>query len=357
MFCRSASFDISLFISDYILDRPEYTEDFNWVALGEKLWTDLINKKNPIKITHDIYLKLFQLSKPDLSKEYKVILLDEMQDSNPVTLDIFYRQQGKVQLIGVGDDFQAIYAWRGADKAMKNIPETFTKKSLTWNFRFNQDLADQANIILNYMGATKGITGKGTQTEINSKAVLVRNNSTLFNYLLQAATNNQKVFAIAELKELFNQMYTANSLLYCKKGEKPKFGPFPHKKIASYSSWKELCSDKSPDIQKIAKLVSNCQPTVHEAITKAKSCLVDSEELADLTIVTGHKSKGREWDEITLTNDFLPYVSEEETMEEKLEEFIKGQGMNLAYVAITRARVKVNLTPEWEYFLNLLKTI
>ena len=36
-------------------------------------------------VTHDTYLKLFQLSHPDLSKRWDTILFDEAQDANPVT--------------------------------------------------------------------------------------------------------------------------------------------------------------------------------------------------------------------------------------------------------------------------------
>ena len=355
-YCQSSCFKLCDFVKGYIKGNVEFAEDMEeeYINMSNHLWNCLTNKQETWKIGHDLYLKMFQLSKPDLSNKYKIILLDEMQDSNPVTLDIFYRQQGKVQLIGVGDKYQGIYAWRGAVDAMLSVPEGFITKYLSTNFRFNQDLADQANRILSYMGEEKGITGMGNLTELTSKAVLVRNNSTLFNYLIQAANEGKKVFAIADLKDLFSQMYTAASLLYCKKSEKPKFGPYPHKKIAAYSTWKELVADKSPDVRKIANLVAKCQPTVHAAITKARSCLVENEELADITLVTGHKSKGREWDEVTLSNDFLPVVGEYDTIEEKIGEFISEQGMNLCYVAVTRARVKVNLSPEWEDFLKLL---
>ena len=358
-FCQSSYFILRLFVLEYMKGNLEFDSEMEkeYIDMADHLWKSMTDKKANWKISHDIYLKLFQLSKPDLSSKYKLILLDEMQDSNPVTLDIFYRQQGKVQLIGVGDKYQGIYAWRGAVDAMLSVPEGFITKYLSTNFRFNQDLADQANHILSYMGEEKGITGRGNLTEITSKAVLVRNNSTLFNFLIQAANEGKKVFAIADLKDLFSQMYTAASLLSCKKGEKPKFGPYPHKKIAAYYTWKELVTDKSPDVRKIANLVAKCKPNVHVAITKAKSCLVENEELANITLVTGHKSKGREWDEVTLSNDFLPVVGEYNTIEEKIGEFISEQGMNLCYVAITRARVKVNLTPEWEDFLKLLKTI
>ena len=37
-----------------------------------------------MSITHDGYLKLYQLSKPDLSERFKAILLDDGKDVNPV---------------------------------------------------------------------------------------------------------------------------------------------------------------------------------------------------------------------------------------------------------------------------------
>ena len=48
--------------------------------------------KGEIEITHDFYLKKFQLSNPNLYYDY--ILFDEGQDASPAMLDVFLKQQG-----------------------------------------------------------------------------------------------------------------------------------------------------------------------------------------------------------------------------------------------------------------------
>ena len=47
------------------------------LALSEKLWELKKKYKNSVKISHDDYLKMFHLSKTDLSNKYDIIMLDE----------------------------------------------------------------------------------------------------------------------------------------------------------------------------------------------------------------------------------------------------------------------------------------
>ena len=58
-----------------------------------------------IPITHEFYLKKFQLQNPQLSYDY--ILFDEGQDASPVMLDVFLKQ--KATKVIVGDGHQQIY--------------------------------------------------------------------------------------------------------------------------------------------------------------------------------------------------------------------------------------------------------
>ena len=51
----------------------------------------MINSDNEIGITHDAYLKLYQLSKRKI-RNVDFILIDESQDANPAVLDILDNQ-------------------------------------------------------------------------------------------------------------------------------------------------------------------------------------------------------------------------------------------------------------------------
>jgi F-box protein 18 (helicase) len=68
-----------------------------------------------IEVTHDFYLKKFQLQTQSLPFDY--ILFDEGQDASPAMLDIFLKQPA-VKVI-VGDTHQQIYSWRYAVNSLE----------------------------------------------------------------------------------------------------------------------------------------------------------------------------------------------------------------------------------------------
>lgn len=74
---------------------------------AQRLWRERTDVDNPTMITHDTYLKLYQLSKPDLS-DYKIIYLDEYQDTNECVHAIAMSQTTST-LVAVGDRYQSIY--------------------------------------------------------------------------------------------------------------------------------------------------------------------------------------------------------------------------------------------------------
>lgn len=84
-------------------------------------------------------------------KEYFGVLLDEAQDTNPVTFDIFMRIPAKKKVI-VGDKHQNIYSWRGAKNYL--IHKDFNVFYLTKTFRFGEDIA---SINLLYVAVTRAI--------------------------------------------------------------------------------------------------------------------------------------------------------------------------------------------------------
>ena len=100
--------------------------------------------KGEIEITHDFYLKKFQLSNPILYFDY--ILFDEGQDASPAMLDIFLKQ--KATKVIVGDTHQQIYGWRYAVNSLEKAD--FKTYYLSTSFRFSQPIANLAMEILKY---------------------------------------------------------------------------------------------------------------------------------------------------------------------------------------------------------------
>jgi DNA helicase-2/ATP-dependent DNA helicase PcrA len=87
-----------------------------------------------------------------ISQQYEHILVDEMQDTNPLQWDLLNPFQDVCNLFCVGDDAQSIYSFRGAD--FKNV-HSFTERvkdskilKLEDNYRSTQEILDLANWVL-----------------------------------------------------------------------------------------------------------------------------------------------------------------------------------------------------------------
>ncbi|KAF1515172.1 F-box DNA helicase 1, partial [Eudyptes filholi] len=116
------------------------------VEEAKEIWRNMkkldgdVEKK--YKMTCDGYLKLWQLSKPQLSG-YDAIFVDEAQDCTPAIVNIVLSQ--KCGIILVGDPHQQIYTFRGAVNTLYSVPHTHVYY-LTQSFRFGPEIA--------YVGAT-----------------------------------------------------------------------------------------------------------------------------------------------------------------------------------------------------------
>ncbi len=87
-----------------------------------------------------------------ICSRYKYLLVDEMQDTNPLQWQILMNYAKYIKLFCVGDDAQSIYAFRGAD--FKNI-HSFTKRlhpskviKLTNNYRSTKEILELSNTLL-----------------------------------------------------------------------------------------------------------------------------------------------------------------------------------------------------------------
>ena len=105
-----------------------------------------------------------------VSSRYDHILVDEMQDTNPLQYELLSSFYERCHLFCVGDDAQSIYAFRGADfKTMHNftsvVPQSEMMK-LTLNYRSTQEILDLSNWVLaksplHYDKELSSVRGKG----------------------------------------------------------------------------------------------------------------------------------------------------------------------------------------------------
>lgn len=114
------------------------------LAFAKRCWVrmcDPADKRLPM--THDGYLKLYQLSAPRLA--YDEIIFDEAQDANPVIAEIVRGQSGG--LLALGDPHQQIYQFRGAENFLDEFTDA-EQFALTESFRFGPEVARMASAFL-----------------------------------------------------------------------------------------------------------------------------------------------------------------------------------------------------------------
>ena len=309
--------------------------------------------KGDIEITHDFYLKKFQLSNPQLPYDY--ILFDEGQDASPAMLDIFFKQNA-IKVI-VGDTHQQIYAWRFAVNSLEKAD--FQTYHLTTSFRFSQDIANLAMEVLKLKEHideyhSVAIIGKGNSNEIKSKAVLARTNLGLLLKAIEYVTEKKKV------KHIYFEG-NINSYTYADEGASlydvlnlynQKHQYIKDKLIKAMKSLDELEDyiSKTEDGQlsmmvTIVKEYGNDIPDIIKAI-KEKHIENDDKSKAEMIFSTVHRCKGMEYDAIQLVDDFIT-KEKLEIMEDKSAEDINvaklNEEINLLYVAVTRTRNSIHI--------------
>ena len=366
-FCQSSSRSITDTLSNY-LNWYFGCEDISLALVEEQVdivasvaltyWSWLSKDSNKEKWTPDVYLKIYQLTRPKLKQVFDAttkdwvdvhaVALDEAQDTNGVTEAIF-GYQTHLQRFIVGDPNQQLYRWRGAGKAMDNFP-TFTPAYLSTSFRFNSEIARMANIVLKMNNSPFLLTGSGTKKTVETKAILCRTNAAVIQYLFgYAMQGKERIYCSLNLKQTFSKLYHINS---CYFNEAPKYPNSELLKIKDRQSLEEAVAH-SEELQRLVKL--NLALTKQAgSLTKAKQLieqvLVSSMSEASLCISTCHASKGLEYCEVTLAEDFIK-LQEDEPVD--VTAILEGDVdlRCMLYVAITRAKVKFNPP---SYLVNLL---
>lgn len=310
--------------------------------------------KGEIGVTHDFYLKKFQLQKPELF--YDFILFDEGQDASPAILDVFLRQ-GATKVI-VGDTHQQIYGWRYAINSLEEVD--FPSLNLSSSFRFGKDIATLAKEVLKWKAHIKPTTSEVTLNGENKESKVLKPKTTL------ARTNLGLLYrAIAYVSEHGNskKLYfegNINTYTYAEEGaslydvlylENNRKEKIKSKMIRAMKNLDELKDyvDKTEDVQlaMMIDLVEQYGNEIFSIINSLKENHVSDEEKynADMVFSTVHKSKGMEYDSVYLANDFLSEKQIKKLLTEGKKEEINynkiSEEVNLLYVALTRAKYNV----------------
>ena len=300
---------------------------------ANKLWMDKVDLKSPVKCDHDTYQKLFQLSKPKLP--YKIIYLDEAQDSSPVVLDII-KQQKDCKKVYVGDTYQSIYAFRQAVNAMELVkaPTMLLSKS----FRYGQEIADVASFIINHEIDVKGFEKiksvvKETNREDKPKqySKVFRTNGSLLYEAVDLIEKGLKVKCEIDPYKFKSMIMSAQALKDC------DFKSIKDDEVAMYQNWSDFESEDDPEIKRLVSIVNTYQ--TYKYVNALDQMIKDRSKGVknyDVLLTTAHKSKGMEWDIVEIANDFnFDAIFDTDKIDQ--------QEVNLFYVACTRAIKELHL--------------
>lgn len=305
----------------------------------EILWNEMINPESRFPTTPDVYLKQFHLSDPILHFDY--ILFDEAQDANPLILDLVLSQKKhNTKLIFVGDEHQSIYLFRGAQNSLGSIyPDE--ELYLTKSFRFGNQIASAANAILQVLKTEKQtISGfedihdsLGEIDKTKTFAVIARTNSNLFMTAINAYEKNMNIYFVGGFDSYNFQKILDIEKLYLKNTASIKdnyiknFESFEdYESVANFSNDKEMLYH--------IKVVKKYARQLSLIINGIKNLTVTHQHDADIILSTVHKSKGLEFSQVILANDFPNFVSNDLILNAKV---LKEDEINILYVAATRA--------------------
>jgi superfamily I DNA/RNA helicase len=307
--------------------------------------------RGEIDITHDFYLKRYQLMNPVLPYDY--ILFDEGQDASPAMLDIFLNQ--KATRVIVGDTHQQIYAWRHAVNSLESAG--FQSFDLSTSFRFHQDIANLAKAVLSWKEHLQEvvpvtITGKGEPPKAKTKATLARTNLGLLVRAITFITEHPTT------KHLYFEG-NINSYTYADDGASlydvlslynNNPGSIRDPLVRSMKTMEELEDyiEKTEDVQlaMMVELVEEYGNEIPGLIRSLKSKHVSDEEKdkAEMIFSTVHRAKGMEYDAVQLVEDFVTeqrlqkLKGEAELTREPLNLVKWNEEINLLYVALTRTK-------------------
>jgi superfamily I DNA/RNA helicase len=296
------------------------------------------------RLSHDIYLKLLDLDS-SLSAQafrgFKYLMVDEAQDINPVQRAILVKSG--LPLIAVGDPYQQIYSWRGAENALASFEGE--KFYLTQSFRFGEDIAEQARRILSSRpdgGPEQQLIGAGRGIPANYKgakvAMICRTNIGMIDEALRLMNTGKRVH-VDNVEGLVSDVRSAQAL-FCEEHSK-----VTSQEIRQFDSWHEMVAEAEESGGALARLV---QLVEDNRVGEVESLLHRQvkTETSEFMVCTAHRSKGLEFPAVALGRDWKDIDSLQRRFEVTKRESAKSntqalEEWNALYVAATRPMVRL----------------
>lgn len=302
----------------------------------------------PLRMPHDGYLKLWALTKPDLSHRYSEILLDEYQDTNPVFAQVILDQTCPIRLSG--DDFQSIFGFRGAFNAFN--PEQFDQVvTISESHRFGPGIANLATLLLSeFAGEQEPVRSSRPDLETRYTvdrtqpyAMIGRTNAKLFASAVSLLGNHRLHFVGGVDEYPFDKLVEVHHL------RSDSGVQLRDPLISAFRTFEQLETyANDTDDKEIHSLISVAKQygdQIPGLVARIKAACVDKIEDADVVLCTAHRSKGLEFDQLVLLSDFHNLITDA-GLPLQLDTPELRQELHLLYVGLTRAKLAIELNDQ-----------
>ncbi len=278
--------------------------------------------------------------------KYDIVFVDEAQDLNLLQMEMLARLKARV--IAVGDRYQAIYGFRGADAAaMDTLKKRFNCEELPLSicYRCGSDIVKEAKLIVEQIQpAPDKETGEVRTVDKESYAdlvseqdwVLCRTTAPLVSECLRFIRNGTR--AMIKGRDIGKQLKTLIKKVMWEFKDDPSLpnlllaldiyeGNVCDKFVGEeHESKRQAVQDQCDTIRAVVEYVSDYSE-VDPQIDK-----LFSDQERGVVFCTVHRSKGMETDSVfILRPDLIPHPAAKIPWQQEQE-------MNLKYVAITRAK-------------------
>lgn len=319
--------------------------DVYYIPHVYKLWK-YFESKNSSEMQHNVYLKMFQLSKVQLN--YDTIILDESNDTNQCMLDILVANKDK-KIIAVGDSRQMINSFNFNIDGLTYLVEKhgFKEYKLTNSFRVSEDVASLSSRYMQYMYDDPKFKFSGLGDTKFSKLKL------------ELANTNNPIHLLCRtrlggLKQIANVLtYERDKKVYFMGGLK-SFGIDEIKRVLAYKGTVYLGGKKfhiselrimknegldDPEVNRLISIYDFVRKDEYVINLLENSEVTDIKD-ADIILLTSHSSKGLTLKNVILGNDFPPIEETKTKRATAKHSYLKAMAdseANLLYVALTRA--------------------
>ncbi|MFX4226467.1 MAG: 3'-5' exonuclease [Porticoccaceae bacterium] len=317
----------------------------------------MTSRENTIPITHDMYLKLFQLRGEDLHDQYDCILADEGQDFSPVMLEII--KQSQCKRVVVGDRHQQIYSFRGSINALEEFPGS-ADAILSQSFRYGEQVAEFANIVLGFKRSPPNFTIRGTASrqtaaivgnplevpfEGAQHALIGRTNAALFETAIYVTSfmPNLKLNFESGLERFLRPIEQCFHLWM---GNLDAVKDYPFSRYKSYELFVKGVRIAHQELEWLCRIFAEFGDDVWSMAKAVQANTVSDPRRAAIVFGTAHSTKGREFNRVVLLDDFRTPPLLESARSEKVtagewtekDEVAHAEELNMLYVAGTRAK-------------------